>query len=121
MARIVEVTDLTLRDAQQGLLETSMSLKDLTPACEDLEGAVYWSLECCGGAAFWFLPAVSERGPLGALADLSQTSAQNQATNALMRSESGLSAKLRRFHRQSLGSKSSPERHRRFQGFRRMQ
>ena len=52
MARIIEVTDLILRDAQQSLLETSMSLEDLAPACKDLDSAGYWSLECWGGAAF---------------------------------------------------------------------
>jgi methylmalonyl-CoA carboxyltransferase 5S subunit len=52
MARIIEVTDLILRDAQQSLLETSMALEDLIPVCEDLDNAGYWSLECWGGASF---------------------------------------------------------------------
>ncbi len=52
MARIVEVTDLILRDAQQSLLETSMALEDVAPLCEDLDNAGYWSLECWGGASF---------------------------------------------------------------------
>jgi methylmalonyl-CoA carboxyltransferase 5S subunit len=52
MARIIEVTDLILRDAQQSLLETSMALEDVVPACEDLDNAGYWALECWGGASF---------------------------------------------------------------------
>jgi methylmalonyl-CoA carboxyltransferase 5S subunit len=52
MARIIEVTDLILRDAQQSLLETSMALEDLIPVCEDLDNAGYWSLEVWGGASF---------------------------------------------------------------------
>jgi len=52
MARIIEVTDLILRDAQQSLLETSMALEDVAPACEDLDSAGYWSLDCWGGASF---------------------------------------------------------------------
>ncbi|MFZ0313631.1 MAG: pyruvate carboxylase subunit B [Candidatus Korobacteraceae bacterium] len=52
MARTVEVTELLLREAQQSLLETSMSLDDLVPVCEDLDNAGYWSLECWGGTAF---------------------------------------------------------------------
>ena len=52
MARIIEVTDLILRDAQQSLLETSMALEDVLPACEDLDKAGYWALECWGGASF---------------------------------------------------------------------
>ncbi len=52
MARIIEVTDLILRDAQQSLLETSMALEDIVPICEDLDNAGYWSLEVWGGASF---------------------------------------------------------------------
>ncbi|MGB8771900.1 MAG: hypothetical protein WCC92_19960, partial [Candidatus Korobacteraceae bacterium] len=52
MARIIEVTDLILRDAQQSLLETSMALEDVIPVCEYLDNAGYWSLECWGGASF---------------------------------------------------------------------
>src|SRR5208283_2578209 len=52
MARIIEVTDLILRDAQQSLLETSMALEDVVPVCEDLDNAGYWALECWGGASF---------------------------------------------------------------------
>ena len=48
MARIIEVTDLILRDAQQSLLETSMALEDVIPVCEDLDNAGYWSLEVLG-------------------------------------------------------------------------
>ena len=52
MARIIEVTDLILRDAQQSLLETSMALEDVIPVCEYLDNAGYWSLECWGGTSF---------------------------------------------------------------------
>ena len=52
MARIIEVTELVLRDAQQSLLETSVAIEDLIPAGEDLDEAGYWSLECWGGASF---------------------------------------------------------------------
>ena len=55
MARIIEVTDLILRDAQQSLLETSMALEDIIPVCEDLDNAGYWSLEV--GAAHRSIPA----------------------------------------------------------------
>ena len=52
MARTIEVTDLILRDAHQSLLATRMALEDMVPACEDLDNAGYWSLECWGGATF---------------------------------------------------------------------
>ena len=52
MARVIEVTDLILRDAHQSLLATRMAMEDMIPACEDLDSAGYWSLECWGGATF---------------------------------------------------------------------
>ena len=52
MTRLVEVTELALRDAHQSLLATRMALDDLIPACEDIDKAGYWSVECWGGATF---------------------------------------------------------------------
>ncbi len=52
MARLVEITELVLRDAHQSLLATRMALEDMIPVCEDIENAGYWSVECWGGATF---------------------------------------------------------------------
>jgi len=52
MGRVVEVTDVILRDAHQSLMATRMAMEDMVPACEDLDNAGYWSLECWGGATF---------------------------------------------------------------------
>ena len=52
MPRVIEVTDLILRDAHQSLLATRMAMEDMVPVCEDLDQAGYWSLECWGGATF---------------------------------------------------------------------
>jgi methylmalonyl-CoA carboxyltransferase 5S subunit len=52
MSRVIEVTELALRDAHQSLLATRMALEDMIPVCEDLDNAGYWSLECWGGATF---------------------------------------------------------------------
>ncbi|HCE01409.1 MAG TPA: oxaloacetate decarboxylase, partial [Armatimonadetes bacterium] len=52
MARLVEVTELALRDAHQSLIATRMALEDMLPVCEDLDNAGYWSLECWGGATY---------------------------------------------------------------------
>jgi methylmalonyl-CoA carboxyltransferase 5S subunit len=52
MSRIVEITELVLRDAHQSLLATRMALDDMIPACEDIDNAGYWSVECWGGATF---------------------------------------------------------------------
>jgi methylmalonyl-CoA carboxyltransferase 5S subunit len=52
MGRTIEVTELILRDAHQSLLATRMAMEDMIPACEDLDNAGFWSLECWGGATF---------------------------------------------------------------------
>jgi methylmalonyl-CoA carboxyltransferase 5S subunit len=52
MPRLVEVTDVILRDAHQSLMATRMGIDDMIPACEWLDKAGYWSLECWGGATF---------------------------------------------------------------------
>ncbi|MCS6774983.1 MAG: methylmalonyl-CoA carboxytransferase subunit 5S [Chloroherpetonaceae bacterium] len=52
MGRVIEVTDVILRDAHQSLMATRMALEDMIPACEYLDRAGYWSLECWGGATF---------------------------------------------------------------------
>lgn len=52
MSKKVDVTELILRDAHQSLMATRMALEDMVPACEDLDKAGYWSVECWGGATF---------------------------------------------------------------------
>lgn len=52
MARLIEVTDVILRDAHQSLIATRMAMEDMLPVLEDLDNAGYWSLECWGGATF---------------------------------------------------------------------
>lgn len=52
MTRIIDITELALRDAHQSLLATRVALEDMTPACADIDRAGYWSVECWGGATF---------------------------------------------------------------------
>ena len=52
MAKKVYITDTILRDAHQSLAATRMRIEDMLPACEMLDKAGYWSLECWGGATF---------------------------------------------------------------------
>jgi methylmalonyl-CoA carboxyltransferase 5S subunit len=52
MSKKVDVTELILRDAHQSLMATRMSMQDMIPACEDIDKAGYWSVECWGGATF---------------------------------------------------------------------
>ncbi|MBQ4122062.1 MAG: oxaloacetate decarboxylase subunit alpha [Clostridia bacterium] len=52
MTKKVYITDTILRDAHQSQAATRMRLEDMLPACEALDKAGYWSLECWGGATF---------------------------------------------------------------------
>ena len=52
MPRTIEVTELILRDGHQSLLATRMAMEDMVPACEDIDKAGFWSVECWGGATF---------------------------------------------------------------------
>ncbi len=52
MSRVIEVTELALRDGHQSLLATRMALEDLIPVCADIDQAGYWSVECWGGATY---------------------------------------------------------------------
>ncbi|MDD6884632.1 MAG: oxaloacetate decarboxylase subunit alpha [Eubacteriales bacterium] len=48
----VMITDTILRDAHQSQAATRMRTEDMLPACEVLDKAGYYSLECWGGATF---------------------------------------------------------------------
>ena len=52
MSRLVEVTELAPRDGHQSLLATRMATEDLVGACEDIDQAGFWSVECWGGATY---------------------------------------------------------------------
>ncbi len=52
MPKKIDVTELILRDAHQSLMATRMATEDMIPACEDLDNAGFWSLECWGGATY---------------------------------------------------------------------
>lgn len=51
-ARKIGVTELVLRDAHQSLMATRMAMEDMVDACEDIDKAGFWSVECWGGATF---------------------------------------------------------------------
>jgi methylmalonyl-CoA carboxyltransferase 5S subunit len=52
MPKMIDVTELILRDAHQSVMATRMAIDDMIPACEDLDRAGFWSVECWGGATF---------------------------------------------------------------------
>ena len=54
--RTIGVTEVALRDAHQSLIAIRMALEDMVEACEDIDKAGYWSVECWGGATYDELP-----------------------------------------------------------------
>ncbi|UWH00803.1 methylmalonyl-CoA carboxytransferase subunit 5S [Corynebacterium silvaticum] len=50
--RKIRVTEVALRDAHQSLFATRMAMEDMVDACEDIDKAGFWSVECWGGATF---------------------------------------------------------------------
>ena len=50
--RPLKITDTILRDAHQSQAATRMRTEDMLPACELLNKAGYYSLECWGGATY---------------------------------------------------------------------
>ena len=48
----VGITEVVLRDGNQSLLATRISLEDLLPAARQLDEIGYWSIESWGGATF---------------------------------------------------------------------
>lgn len=50
--RTIGVTELVLRDAHQSLIAIRMAMEDMVDACEDIDKAGYWSVECWGGATY---------------------------------------------------------------------
>jgi len=50
--KVIEVTELALRDAHQSLLATRMTTQDMEGALADLDAAGFWSVECWGGATY---------------------------------------------------------------------
>lgn len=51
-SRKIGVTEVALRDAHQSLFATRLALEDMVAACEDIDKAGFWSVECWGGATF---------------------------------------------------------------------
>ena len=60
MSRIIEITELALRDAHQSLMATRMAMDDMTPVCEDIDNAGYWSVECWGRRHIRFMHSLSQ-------------------------------------------------------------
>ena len=52
MAKKILITDVTLRDARQSLIATSMTTEEMLPILEKMDKVGFYSLECWGGATF---------------------------------------------------------------------
>ena len=85
------ITDTILRDAHQSQAATRMRLEDMLPACEVLDKAGYWSLECWGGATFDACLRFLNEDPWERLRAAEKGDAEHQAADAVPRPEhSGL-------------------------------
>jgi methylmalonyl-CoA carboxyltransferase 5S subunit len=51
-SKAVDITELVLRDGHQSVMATRMATEDMIAACEDLDNAGFWSIECWGGATY---------------------------------------------------------------------
>lgn len=50
--KVVNFTDVVLRDGHQSLIATRLRTEDMLPICNELDMAGFWSLEVWGGATF---------------------------------------------------------------------
>jgi len=82
MSKKIDVTELILRDAHQSLMATRMAMEDMVPACDDIDKAGYWSVECWGGATFDPASAFSTRS-LERLRQFRQLLPNSRLQNAL--------------------------------------
>ena len=48
----LKITDTTLRDAQQSLIATRMTIEEMVPICDKLDAVGFYSMEIWGGATF---------------------------------------------------------------------
>lgn len=51
-AKVLKITDTTLRDAHQSLWATRMKIDEILPILKEFDKVGYWSLEMWGGATF---------------------------------------------------------------------
>ena len=54
-SKAVDITELVLRDGHQSVMATRRATEDVIAACEDLDNAGFWSIECWG--ALLMMPA----------------------------------------------------------------
>jgi len=52
MKKVINFTDVVLRDGHQSLIATRLRTEDMLPICNELDMAGFWSLEVWGGATF---------------------------------------------------------------------
>lgn len=84
--RVIEFTDVTLRDGQQSLFATRVRTDDLLPALEKLDDAGFWSLEVWGGATFDVCLRYLKEDPWDRLKKFKQA-AKNTKLEMLLRSQ----------------------------------
>ena len=117
--KIIDVTELILRDAHQSLMATRMATEDMVPACEDLDKAGYWSLECWGGATFDSCIRFLNEDPWERLRTFKALMPQHAAADAAARPEPARLPPLRGLGGRPVRREGGRERHRRVPRLRR--
>ena len=121
MSRTVEVTELVLRDGHQSLLATRMALEDMVAACEDIDQAGYWSVECWGGATYDSCIRFLNEDPWERLRTFRKLMPNTPPADAPARPEPARLPPLRGHGRRSVRGQVGGERHGRVPRLRRAQ
>ena len=121
MSRTVEVTELALRDGHQSLLATRMALEDMTPVCDDVDQAGYWSVECWGGATYDACIRFLNEDPWERLRTFRKLMPNSRLQMLLARAEPARLPPLRGYRRRPLRRQVGRKRHGRLPRLRRPQ
>ena len=119
--REIEVTELVLRDGHQSLLATRMATEDMVEACEDIDQAGFWSVECWGGATYDSCIRFLNEDPWERLRTFRKLMPNSPAPDAAARPEPARLPALRGHGRRPVRGQVGRERHGRLPRLRRAQ
>ena len=88
MSRL-QIMDTTIRDGQQSLWATRMSIGDMLPILPKMDRVGYWPSDAWGGADVRLVHALLDENPLGPPAFHQRGNAEHAVVHAHPRSEPG--------------------------------
>ena len=88
MSRL-QIMDTTIRDGQQSLWATRMSIGDMLPILPKMDRVGYWAIEAWGGATFDSCLRFLDENPWDRLRSIKATHSEHAAVHALPRPEPG--------------------------------